>query len=137
MKFDYEIYPEKNLIVTRYAGPWTLRDLKAMAEKLWADARYSRRYNGVVDLTDSKLSVARGDFQALLEFVRGHKDASEGRWAAVADSPLATAFGMIYKRALAGRHTFEVFSTFEAAGAFVGVEMQDAPKWTAEKQKPN
>lgn len=137
MKFDYGIYPEKQLIVTRYGGAWTLRDLQAMAEQLWSDARYVRSYNGVVDLTDMTLSVGQGDFRALLEFLRGHKNFSEGRWAAVAGSPLATACGLLYKRALATRHTFEVFSTFEAAGAFVGVDLEDRPKWTEAKPKPN
>lgn len=123
MRFAYEIYPEKKLIVARYAGVWTLADLTAMAQRLWSDARYSRHYNGVIDLTDSKVGVTRGDFQALMEFIGGHKDTSEGRWAAVATSPLATACGLLYKRSLARRHGFEVFSTIEAAGAFVGVEL--------------
>lgn len=137
MKFEYEIYPEKQLIVARYAGAWTLHELEAVAERLWSDQRYVRSYNGVVDLTDTTLSVGREDFRTLMEFLRGHKLTSEGRWAAVASSPLATACGLLYKRMLATRHTFEVFSTFEAAGAFVGVDWQDGPKWAAEKRKPN
>ena len=40
---------------------------------------------------------------------------------------LGSACGMLYKRMLADRHTFEVFSTFHTAGAFVGVELEEGP----------
>ena len=45
------------------------------------------------------------------------------RWAAVAASPLATACGLIYRRALSSRHAFDVFSTREAACEFVGFQL--------------
>lgn len=127
MNCHYEIYPERRLILMRYAGAFTLTQLTDIARKLWADKRYSKSYNGIIDLTDSGVKVAREDFQALVEFVAGNKHTSEGRWAAVATSPLATACGMIYKRAVAKRHSFEVFSTFEAAGAFVGIDLGEEP----------
>lgn len=124
MKFDYNILPQHRLIVTRFAGAFTLEDLTGIARRLWADPRYTRGYNGLADLTDMNLAVGRGDFRALVDFVRGQKDTSEGRWAAVTNSPLATACGLIYQRAMAARHPFEVYSTFEAAGAFVGVDLR-------------
>lgn len=127
MNCHYEIYPEKRLIFMRYTGVFTLAELTDVARKLWTDKRYSKSYNGIIDLTDSRVSVGREDFQALIEFVVGHKHTSEGRWAAVATSPLATACGMIYKRAITKRHAFEVFSTFEAAGAFVGIDLEEKP----------
>jgi hypothetical protein len=127
MNVDYEIHPEKCLIFMRFTGAFTLADLKEAVQRLWTDTRYSRSYNGVVDLTDSNVKVARGDFQALVAFVVGQKETSEGRWAAVATSPLATACGLIYKRAISKRHTFEVFSTFEAAEAFMGVDLKEKP----------
>lgn len=122
MFFDYEIYPEERIIVTRFAGRFTFADLSALSLRLWSDARYSRSYDGIVDLTDSTLGVARMDLQALIEFVRGHEKTSEGRWAAVTDSPIAAACSLIYQRGIMGRHTFEVFSTVEAAGWFLGVD---------------
>lgn len=125
MKFDYKIYPDHSLIILRLTGAFTLEDLMTGARRLWADERYSRHYNGLIDLTDGTLTVGGGDFRALVEFVRGHKDTSTGRWAAVASTPFATAYGFLYQRALAGRHTFQVFSTFEAAGSFLGVDLQD------------
>lgn len=127
MKFDYKIYPEHTFIVLRLVGAFTLEELTKGVERLWSDPRYSRSYHGVIDLTDGTLAVGRLEFRALVDFVRGHKDTSTGRWAAVAGSPLAVACGMIYQRAVAGRHSFEVFSTFEAAGSFVGVDLRQGP----------
>lgn len=127
MTFDYKIYPEHALIVTRLCGPATLEELMAMVKRLWEDERYSPRYNGIVDLTDVKLAVAQADLRAVVDFVRGHKSTSSGRWAAVTHSPIATACGMIYQRALRGRHVFEVFSTFEAAKLFIGVSGENGP----------
>jgi hypothetical protein len=127
MTFDYEIYPEARIIVLRYAGQFTLGALKVFAQRLWADARYSRSFDGLVDLTDARLGVAREDFLALVEFVRGHEQTSLGRWAAITTSPLATACGLIYQRALARRHAFEVFATTEAAAWFLGVDLGNAP----------
>lgn len=124
MKAHYEIHSEKRLIFMRFTGAFTLAELTDVVKRLWADELYSRAYNGVIDATDSNAAVSRADFQALVEFVSAHKSTSEGRWAAVATSPLATACGMIYKRVMAKRHTFEVFSTLEAAGAFMGVDLE-------------
>lgn len=132
MHFEYEIHPEERLIVTRYTGKFTLADLKAMSQRLWADARYSRSYDGVVDLTDLSLGVARADLQAMIEFVRGNEQASEGRWAAIASSPFATACSLIWQRGLVQRHSFEVFSTVEAAGSFLGVDFGPAQTITAQ-----
>ncbi|MCX6955719.1 MAG: hypothetical protein NTV51_26545 [Verrucomicrobia bacterium] len=137
MKFDYEIYPEQKLILTRFSGAFTLEDLTGVAQRLWSDPRYSRSYGGVVDLTDTSVAVGRADFRALVDFVRRHKETSTGRWAAVAGSPLATACAIIYQRALAGRHTFEVFSTFEAAGQFLGVDLAETQAWAAAKRQAN
>lgn len=133
MNCHYEIYPEKRLIFMRYAGQFTLAELTGSARKLWADKLYSKSYNGVIDLTDSRVWVGREDFQALVGFVAAHKHTSEGRWAAVATSPLATACGMIYKRAITKRHAFEVFSTFGAAGAFVGIDLEEKPFFAGTK----
>lgn len=122
MHFEYEIHPGERIIVARYAGKFTFADLAEMTRRLWADARYSRAYDGVVDLTDGTLSLARMDLLALIDFIRGSSQASEGRWAAITATPFTTACGMIYQRGLVGRHTLEVFSTLEAAGWFLGVD---------------
>jgi hypothetical protein len=73
------------------------------------------------------VAVEIADFRALIDFVRGHARVSRGRWAAVAATPVATACGLVYKRAMAPGQTFEVFSTPEAACAFLGVRSEHGP----------
>lgn len=127
MEFNYDIFPAERVITTRYAGRFTFANLMDTAEQLWADPRYSPHFDGVVDLTDTTLGVGMDDFRALVNFVRDHKKTSEGRWAAIAISPLPTACGLIYSRALAARHTFEVFATFAGASSFLGLDLGSGP----------
>ena len=127
MEFDYEIYPEQRMIVTRYRGAYTFATLIACAQKLWADPRYQPAYDGVVDLTDGKLTIGRQDFRAVIDFIRRQDRASRGRWAAVASSPFATACSLLYQRAIEDRHPIGVFSTLEAAGTFLGMSFAEGP----------
>ncbi len=121
MKFAYDIFPAERSISVRYDGKFTLAELLATSARLMEDARYAPEYDGIVDLTRFGLGVETADFRTLINFVQGHARISRGRWAAIAETPLATAFGLVYRRAMAPRQTFEVFSTAEAACAFIGV----------------
>lgn len=121
MKFAYDIFPEARSISVRYAGKFTLAELLLTSRRLLEDERYAPEYDGLVDLTDLGLGVEIADFRTLINFVQGHARVSCGRWAAITATPLATACGLVYKRAMAPRQTFEVFSTPEAACAFIGV----------------
>ena len=123
-QFSYEILPERQTIVTRYAGFFTLTDLLTSTRRLWADPRYSEKYNGLVDAADTGMGVEINDFRSLIEFVRDNPSASRGRWAIVTSTPLATVCGIIYQRAMAKQHTLEIFSTWEAACQFVNVEVR-------------
>ena len=123
MKFCYKIFPERRAIVARYAGALTLSELVASAETMWADPSYSRKFDGIADISDASLGVAMSDFRALLGFLRDHHRTSQGRWAAVATTPFATACGMMYRGALFGRHTLEIFSTWEAACNFINGDL--------------
>jgi len=123
MTFHYDIHPEQRTIHLRYTGVFTLQDLTAAATLLWSDPRYSQAFDGIVDLTDGSLRVAQSDLRALIAFVLDHKCTSKGRWAAVTSSPFGVACALLYKHALSRRHMFEVFSTWEAACAFLEVKL--------------
>jgi hypothetical protein len=127
MKFSYAIDSERRLIFLRYTGHFTLASLLAGTRRLWADPAYSRSYRGLVDLSDESVSVNVADLHALIDFIREQPSVSEARWAAVTASPLATACGLLYQRAIASRHAFEVFSSFEAAASFLRLEGAPPP----------
>ena len=123
MTFLYDIFPEHRAVIVRYQGTFTLHDLTVCAETLWSDPRYSRSFDGLADISAASVHVAMNDFRPLVEFVRHNDRTSEGRWAAIATTPLATACGYIYQRALASRHSFEIFSTWEGACRFLKLDL--------------
>jgi hypothetical protein len=124
MKFRYEIFPSTRTIVLQYSGKFTLARLMETTNQLWDDARYSRSFDGLVDLTASDLGVEMSDFRPLLDYLRQSPRTSEAAWAAIATSPLATACGFIYRNTIRHRHRFGVFSTHEAACDFIGVRLE-------------
>lgn len=115
MDFRYAIFPDKQLILQRYSGPFSLPDLFAASQRMWDDPRYCKTYNGIADLTDASASITTDDLENLVGFVFQNEKASIGRWAAIVTSPLGTAYALIFKRGIFPKHPFEVFSTWEAA----------------------
>ena len=96
--------------------------------RLWADPLYSKNYDGIVDLSATTVGISMEDLRALIGFLQENDQMSTGRWGAVVSSPLTTACAMIYQRALAPRHEFEVFATWEAACGFLGVALAPLPR---------
>lgn len=121
--FTYEILPEKRAIVIRFRGHFTRAALASAVERLWSDPRYRTDYVGIVDLSDTTVGMAMEDFRHIVEWVRGQDRTSVNRWAAVASTPLATACALLYRRAMADRQRFEVFSTWEAACRYIEVDL--------------
>lgn len=124
MNFSYEIFPDRRAIVVRYVGTFTLEQLHASALTLWNDPRYARDYDGLVDVSHSSANVDITDFRAFVSLVRNDSRVSQGRWAAVVTTPFATACSFLYRSALASHHTFEIFSTWEAACEFLNLPIK-------------
>lgn len=123
MQFRYEIYPDARAIVARISGSASLTELMTFIRTLWSDPRYSPAFDGIMDLSAQDVHVEMCEFRPILEYLLQSPHTSTGRWAAVATTPLATACGLIYRRALSARHGFEVFSTGEAAFAYLGFRL--------------
>jgi hypothetical protein len=124
VKFHYQIIPERRLILQRLAGPVSLPELRAATERLWADPAYSPDYDGIVDLSGANTAkVSIDDLRVLIDLMLRSRHTSTGRWCAVAAGPLTTACAMIYRQALAARHSLEIFSSWEAASRFLGVDL--------------
>lgn len=123
MKFTYEIFPQKRLILQRYAGDFSLGELRAATERLWADPRYDRAYDGIADLSAAGTTPIE-DLRGLIQFLSGNRSLSTGRWAVVVSAPYATACALLYKKAMSHRHPFEVFSTWDGACQFLGADLE-------------
>ena len=121
MKFTYAIHPDHRVIFQRYEGRFTTSDLIAATRQMWADPAYCRDYNGIADASAASFGVDLHDFSTFISFLANREEMSVGRWAVVATSPLATACGFIYKKAVSSQHKFEVFSSWDAACDFVNL----------------
>lgn len=115
MKFSYAIDAPRRMIFMRYEGRCRAAHLLACARLLWADPAYSRLFDGYIDLTGAQADNALDDLNALVSLLRANAETGEGRYAAVTTSPVITAIGLLYQRAMAHRHAFAVFSSPEAA----------------------
>jgi hypothetical protein len=124
MKFSYTIDSQRGLIFQAYEGSFTLEQLIACTRCLWADPEYSPSFDGIVELSAMTPSARLPQLPGLLHFLKNDAHLSQGRWAAIATSPLATAGSLIYKRAMAPRHMFEVFSTWDAACTFLQIDAE-------------
>lgn len=122
MKFSYAIDTERQLITQRFEGTLTLERLLECLRQLWADPTYSPAYNGLVDMSKALPKASVEDLPRLVAFVLTRPERSRGRWAAVTNSPFLTACGMLYQKAVVSQHVFEVFSTDEAARAFLRLD---------------
>lgn len=120
MKFSYAIDPQRRMIFQSYSGRFTVTQVISCIRQLWDDPAYDRTFHGIADLTKMETGAGIEDLHTLLDFLRA-SDArtSIARWAFVADSPLITACSLFYKQHMRSIHQIDVFSTWEAAGAWL------------------
>lgn len=116
MKFSYTIDQRGRIIFQSYSGRFTAEQVIACVRTLWADPLYDKTFAGIVDISAMEAGPDLADLHALIRFLKEERDQlSTGRWAVVTTSPIATAGAFFYQHAMAGKHHFEVFSTWEAA----------------------
>ncbi len=114
MSFQLEIDAERRLVEIRYQGvvdtPTLLEALSSVHEQV----TFGPIAFGISDFRGATLQVEKADFPKFI----AAKDPQlfEGaRWALLIDSPRETALGMVYTRMKEQLHSYEIFSTREAA----------------------
>jgi hypothetical protein len=116
MKFSYTIDQGNRIIFQNYSGRFTADQVIASVRALWADPLYDKTFGGIVDITGMEAGKDLADLHALIRFLADNRhQISTGRWAVITTSPIATAGAFFYQHAMAGKHPFDVFSTWEAA----------------------
>lgn len=106
----------------RFSGEVSIDEVVAGIERLWADPEYDPHFCGIVDLQRISLRAQVGDVAALLQFLR-RPETSIGSWAAIFSDPVGTALGMLFLRTNRILPRFDVFSSWEGACAFLGLEL--------------
>lgn len=119
--FSYKIFSEQRFILVRYFGTVSYDDVIQATEALWEDPMYSPEFNGIIDLSSIRVAASVKDLGKLVKFVRDPR-CSTGSWAAVFTEPKATALGMLYKATRGLRHSLHLFSSWEAACDYHGVD---------------
>jgi hypothetical protein len=122
MTFEYVILPEKRCIVIRYSGVLTLNDVTASTQALWADPLYDKMYNGISDISRATPGGNTDDVGKLVDFFK-HPETSTGRWAVITSEPKFTALSLLFKSSCYAKPWIEMFTSWEAACAFLGVEI--------------
>jgi hypothetical protein len=116
-------FPNSRLIVTRFFGPIDYEDVLEWLDTASLDARFSREFDGVVDLRKARLTSFRIEKARLLAKHVIDLDFTQGSWAVLADRPAETAFSMLYTSVANQHHPVEVFSSVDAAANFLGKDL--------------
>lgn len=119
MTFGYTINEQRKIIFLRFSGSFDAANFLACIERLWADPAYQREFEGIADITDVSPTYTIADLRRVIAFLRDNHRTNTARWALITSSPLAAACGYVYQKAMSPVHRLEVFSTWEAASAFV------------------
>lgn len=127
MNYGHVIIPKTRIIYQVFEGTFSLDHLVACTRRLWADPAYSRTYNGITDVSRMTPGATLENLQGLTAFLKNEPRLSQGRWAVITSTPMATAGAMLYKREMAAHHPFGVFSTWESACAFLQLDLPARP----------
>ena len=117
-----EIFPDEQLIVGKYFGDVSMSDITCLTQKMVSMPDYSPSFNGVTDFRGINLLMTQDE---LHDFIKSaiENEVSLGTWCLICDTPITTAFMLLFKSQLKSRHPVEVFSTVEAASDRLGIDV--------------
>ncbi len=119
MAFQYTILTDQRLILARFEGPASLEEFKASAPLICSDSRYTRDFDGLLDLTEVKVSIDLSEVWDLVRFTEANRKEGYGKWAVIVTTPVATAFAMVYRQRAEPALPFLLFSTYEGAADYL------------------
>ncbi len=124
---NYQIYPDKKLIVEYYYGSVRLNDLILYQNNVSFDKNYNPSFNVINDYRDAKLVLNESDIVNYINFIKtSPKLNGSRRVAQITNSPdqvvTATLFNLLKKDLPVNVH---VVSTLEAAINWVGLDYMD------------
>ena len=122
MKHTFSIDTVRRIIILRYLGKTTVQDMKNISIDVWADPSYNQFFNGILDYRKAELDTSVEGIDEIADYFLEASEASFGNAAIIAARPLETALTMIFAHRMLSRNKIHIFSTWEAACKFVGVE---------------
>jgi hypothetical protein len=124
MEFDYKIYPDKNLVITKAVGDSALEDMIIHMNKVNADPAFKKGMNSIVDISEVAIKIDIQTMSRLLEYIKTiEKVRGKCKWAIVAPRDLY--YGLVRMFSFLSRDTMietQAFRTLEEALEWVGAE---------------
>ena len=124
----YHILPDKALIIGRFAGPTGAEDIQQLLHEVRADPLFDRAFHMLMDFSAAVLRIGVSEVMLLCDFVLSIAEGVTGRTAIIASGPIATALAMIFSKGTSLIAPSAVFSTWDAALKFLGVDLPEYPQ---------
>lgn len=113
------ILPQRRLILVRSSGVVTLDELAGLAVALHQDPLYDRGFDGISDLRGQTQGPSPQELKQHVSSLKADPRYSLGRWAFIASAPADTALGYFFGQLFDGGANTSVFSSLEAALAWL------------------
>jgi len=110
---------ERKRITLRLDGLVDEAALRDAIRATWAHADYDSTFDGLLDLRHAVIRIAASDVYGLVTMIRGSEQHLRGRFAFVSTHPFATAMSMLYEYRSHAERQVAVFSSLEAAEAWM------------------
>ncbi len=125
MTASYLILPEKKLIIGKFAGPTRAEDIKGLLMKIWSDPLFDRTFHMLIDFTRAVLKLGMLEVTVLCDAIMSIAGGAMGSAAIIASGPVGTALAMLFSKGISLITPSEVFSTWDAALDFLGVDLPE------------
>ena len=125
MPCEYSIYPGQSLVIERFTGITVREEFEAMVREIWKEPGWHKKMNILMDFRVSAMAYTPEDIKKLSQFFIASPDATEGRGAFLVSTPFETALSELFEQFISAHNRVATFSTWEAATAFLGVNMKD------------
>lgn len=128
MEQAVNFYKEFGLVVEAVSGTISTEALEAKLWKLFSHPDYNSCDRVLCDMREADSGIDRARFRAFAKRIEESEEMSETRWAVVTKDPMLTAFSLVLKGYVERGGRFRVFSTLEAAAAYLGMESDSIEK---------
>ncbi len=107
------------MILVRFEGAASVAGFLSSSAAVCADERYRHGYDGFIDLTSMHVTIDPHEIGEFVAFSLSKRKHGHGKWAVLVNSPIATAFAMLYHQGVSEKHPFSLFNGLEGAAAFL------------------
>lgn len=118
------IFPNIRVSVLVVRGKVTAAKYAEAAEQLWNHPDYNPEHPMLIDITQMEPQFSPRELIEMIRFTRANPNSLRGRGALVTRTPLQTALALIYNNKLSDQVGGGVFSTWEAACAHLGIDVE-------------